>query len=154
MAGIGTFPTIRNVLYSGDNIQLFTAGAAITAGQVVAFATTGVSKTVHPAKKGTTGMPIGVALYTVASGDEVSVAMDGCMVYVANADDTTGIDAGDILEDNSNTVNGTVSAAALSETGAVAVVKYCVGYAVEDIAGAGTGVMKVMCHLFTAANTA
>jgi hypothetical protein len=31
MADIASFPTIRDVLVSGDNIKNFTAGAAITA---------------------------------------------------------------------------------------------------------------------------
>ncbi len=144
MADISTFPTIRNVLESGDNIGNYTAGAAIKAGQLVAFHGTGVSRTVHPAVKGTTGMPIGVALYGASSGAQVAVAEDGCKVYVANADGTTGIDAGDPLEDNDNAVGGTVSALALA--GALAM-RYCAGYAIDDIAGGGTGVMKVQPHI-------
>ncbi len=150
MADIGTFPTIRNVLETGENIISFTAGAAITAGQVVAFHGTGVSKTVHPAKKGTTVLPVGVALYSAASGAQVAVAIAGSVAYVANADDTTGIDAGDPLEDNDNAVGGTVSALALA--GALAM-RYCVGYALDDIAGAGTGRMLVQPHIVIDAAT-
>ncbi|KCZ71601.1 hypothetical protein ANME2D_02336 [Candidatus Methanoperedens nitroreducens] len=154
MADINAFPTIRHVLHSGDNIKNFKAGAAITAGMVVAFESSGVSRQVIPAVKGSTGMPIGVALYGVSSGDEVAVACRGCWVYVANADDTTGIDAGDALEDNDNAVKGTVSAAALVEAGAVAVVKYQIGIAIDDIAGGGTGLMEVAPGHLTAANNA
>lgn len=154
MTAITAFPTIRNVIEAGSNILTFKAGATVKAGQVVAFEATGVSRQVIPAVKGTTGQPIGVAVYGVSSGAQVAVAMDGCLVTVANADDTTGIDAGDPLEDNIAAVGGTVSAAALSEAGAVAVVKSLVGIALDDIAGGGTGVMKVMCGKITAANTA
>ncbi len=144
MADIGTFPTIRNVLVDGENIKSYTAGAAIKAGQVVAFHGTGVSKTVHPAVKGTTVQIVGVALYDVSSGDEVAVAGRGCRVYVANYDGTTGIDAGDALEDNDNAVGGTVGAFAL---GGALVIRYIAGYAVDDIAGAGTGIMEVNPHI-------
>lgn len=154
MADIVAFPTIRNVLAGGENIINLKAGADIKAGQVVAIHATGVSMTVHPAKKGTTGQPMGVALYSVSSGAQVAVACTGCIVYVANADDTTGIDAGDPLEDNANVVGGTVSALPLSAVGSVAVVKYCAGYALDDIAGGGTGRMLIMPSIVTAANTA
>lgn len=144
MADITAFPTLHDVLYDGDNIKDYTAGAAITAGQVVAIHGTGVTKTVHPAVKGTTGRPAGVALYTVASGEKVAVAGPGCRVYVANADDTTAIDAGDPLEDNDNAVGGTVSALALAGS---LVIRWCAGYADDDIAGGGTGVMTVFPHI-------
>jgi hypothetical protein len=58
---------------------------------------------------------------------------------VLNADDTTGIDAGDYLEMNDNAVGGTVSAAALTASGATATPHYCIGIALEDIAGGGSG---------------
>lgn len=154
MADISAFPTIRAVIESGNNIGNYTAGAAIKAGQVVSIHATGVSRTVHPSVKGTTGLPIGVALYGVANGEKLAVAEDGCKCYIANADDTTGLDAGDPVEDNDNAVGGTVSALALSETGAVAVAKYCVGFAIDDIAGGGTGVIKIKCGIITAVNTA
>ncbi len=154
MADISAFPTIRNVLVKGDNIQNYKAGATIVAGQVVAIHGTGVSRTVHPAIKGTTDAPCGVALYGAASGGYLAVAGKGCWVYVANADDTTVIDAGDYVEDNDNSVGGTVSTAARSDAGAVAVFKFCVGVAVDDIAGGGTGVVELICAPLTSANTA
>ena len=151
MADTDPFPTIRNVLESGDTLLNLTAGATIVAGQVVAFAATGVGKTVHPAVKGTTGQPIGVALYGASSGAQVAIAGPGCIVEVANADETV-IDTGDILEDNDNAVGGTVSTAALMIAGAVAVVQFQIGIAVEDIEANATGKMLVMPGLMTAAN--
>jgi hypothetical protein len=151
MTDISAFPAIRNVLYAGSNFQTFTATTAVKAGQVVAINATGVSDAVDMAVG--TGTPVGVALYDAAAGAKVSVAMDGCWVYVANADDSATIDAGDTLEMNDNAVGGTVNAAALTKSGAVAETFMAVGYAIDDIAASGTGRMKVMCHLATRANT-
>ena len=133
MADISAFPTIQQVLYSGDNLQCFTAGATIKAGQVVAIHGTGVNMTVHPAVAGTTEAPLGVAIFGAASGAVVTVACQGCIAYVANADDTTGIDAGHFVIVNDNAVGGTVSV--LVDTAST----YVVGIALDDIAGAGTG---------------
>ncbi len=141
MAGdIGAFPTMHDVLKSGDNIQSFIAGADWKAGMVVAFHGTGVSNTLHPAVKGTTTMIKGVALYDVTSGGRGAVACRGCRCKVANFHDTTAMDAGDPVEDNDNAVGGTVGAATLS--GGIAL-QYIAGYLEEDIAGDGTGVMEV-----------
>jgi hypothetical protein len=140
MADITAFPTIRNVLVDGENIKDYIAGATVLPGQVVAFAATGVDKTVHPAVKGTTGQPIGVAIYGASTGGRVAVACAGCRVYVANADDTTAVDTGDTLEVNDCAVGGTVSALALA--GALAM-RYYVGFADGDIAGGGTGIATV-----------
>jgi hypothetical protein len=153
MADTGTFPTIRNVLVAWDNIKQFTAGAALTAGMVVAFAATGVSRTVHPAIKGTTAMPVGVVLYDTASGANCAVACRGCWVYACNADETA-IDAGDPLEDNDNAIGGTVSTAAIVDAGVVAVVKFQVGFAIDDIAANATGVIEVAPGHITSANNA
>lgn len=154
MGDVGTFPTIRNVLVSGDNIQSYTAGAAITAGQVVAFHGTGVSQTVHPAVKGTTDSIVGVAIYGASSGAKVAVAGPGCRVYCANALDDTAIDAGDYLEDNDNAIGGTVSVAARLDAGVVAVLKFCVGVAEDDIAASGTGIVRLICGPITSVNNA
>lgn len=155
MADISTFPTITNdALYVGDNIQSFTCGADIKVGMVVAFHGTGVSRTLHPAVKGTTGTIFGVALGNADSGDKVAVAGRGCIVEVANADASTGIDAGDPCEDNDNAVGGTVSAATLVDAGVVAVVKIIAGFAVDDIAGGATGLMEVAPQYLTSANNA
>ncbi len=152
MADIAAFTSIRNVLHSGDNIQNYIAGADIKAGQVVAIHGTGVSMTVHPAVKGTTAMPAGVALHDAASGDNVAVAGPDCIVYVANADDTTAIDAGHEVEDNDNAVGGTVSEIAANSGAATASYVYIVGTTVDDIAGAGTGRIRLICSKGTLPN--
>jgi len=132
MTDITAFPTLHRVLWSGNNIIPMTASGAITAGMVVAIDATGVSMTVRAAVAESGEMPIGVALYTVADGAEVAVCTIGCVCYVANADDTTGIDAGDILTTNDCAVGGTVIAAGAGT-------KNNVGIALDDIAGSGTG---------------
>lgn len=156
MADIAAFPTIRNVLYSGKNIHKFIATTAVTAGQVVAFAGTGVSGAVIPAIKGTTGQPIGVALYGKAAGELVTVACNGCVCYVANAESDVDIDAGHVLEDNDNaTVPGCVSMEGVLGGGvAVGVAHYTVGIAIDDITRSLTGRMLVKCGMTTQPQTA
>lgn len=155
MAGdIAAFPTITDVLVSGDNIQSYIAGADWKAGMVLAFHGTGVSRTLHPAVKGTTTTIKGVALYDVSSGDEGAVACRGCRCKVANFHDTTAIDAGDPAEDNDNAVGGTVGAAALTVSGVVAVIQYIAGTFDEDVAGDGTGILDVAPSIMTAVNDA
>ena len=158
MVDLATFPTIRNVLCEGDNIVSFVSAGTIKAGMVVAFAATGVSMSVNPAVKSTTGQPIGVALNDATSGQYVAVAMNGCICNVVNADDTTDIDAGDIVEDNDNAIGGTVSTVSLMDAGVVLVLKYQVGI-MPDIntaatVGGGISRMLVQCGTFTAANNA
>lgn len=146
MADISAFPTIKKVLDGNEHAITFTAGAAIKAGQIVGFNATGVSGTVEPMVAGAGEHPIGVALGDAASGKPVSVAVIGAIVVVANADDTTAIDAGDWLETNDNAVKGTVSAVNIAASGsAIATVHWTViGKALDDIAGGGTGRMMVI----------
>ncbi|MCK5616139.1 DUF2190 family protein [Candidatus Pacearchaeota archaeon] len=108
----------------------------------VGFAATGVSNAVVPMDATGGEQCIGVAVYDVEAGDKGAVAMDGNIVVVANADDTTAIDAGDYVELNDNAVQGTVSALALEVYTAN---HYVLGVALEDIAGAGTGEILVQC---------
>lgn len=111
MVDITAFPTIRNVLYSGDNIQSFLAGDTIKAGMVVCFHATGVAYGCIPCIAGAGTIPIGVALYDAASGAYVAVAMAGCVCYVAKTDITGAvvIDAGDYCIPDDNAVGGCVS---------------------------------------------
>jgi hypothetical protein len=136
MADISAFPTIRNVLVAGDNIQQFTASGAIKAGHVVAFNSTGVDLTVQAAVVGTTLGVAGVALYDAADGAEVAVAMDGCIVYVVNGLDGTNWDAGTYVKVYGTTTTGTVVAAAL--TGGVAPLDV-VGLAIETNTATSAG---------------
>lgn len=82
------------------------AGEALLAGDVVAFAATGVAWTVLKHKAGTTVCPIGVALYSVASGDKVAIASVGSIVKVKNGYDTA-LEAGDMIM-GSATIYGNV----------------------------------------------
>jgi len=145
MADIGTFPTIRNVLVYGDNITTFTATTAVKAGQVVAINATGVSNAVDPCVNTSGCQPVGVALYGAAAGALVAVAGTGCVVTIANADDTATFDAGDVLEGNDNTVGGTVSVSSVAASGGATATAhpFVVGYAEEDIAASGTGRMRI-----------
>lgn len=146
MGDISAFPTIRNVLWSGNNIVKMTATTAVKAGQVVGINATGVSGAVDKAVAAAGEMPIGVALYDAAAGAEVAVATVGCIVYVANDSDNTAIDAGSWLETNDNAVGGTVNAVAVAAiAGAVGTAHYgVIGVAIDDIAVSGTGRMLIL----------
>jgi len=154
MADITAFPTIYQVVSQGHhNARDVIAGATIKAGQVVAYARTGVSNTVHPAVKGTTGGLAGVAAYDMASGDKGTIYTNGAICYLANADDGTALDAGDLLEHNDNAVGGTVSAVVAAATTAAGQALYndIIGYALDDIAGGATG--RVMIQMQTSRQT-
>jgi hypothetical protein len=109
MADIGTFPTISNVLWNGDNVITLTATNAVTAGMVVEIDATGVSGAVNAAVAESGSRPVGVAITSAGAGGKVAVATYGCVVYVANADDTATMDAGTYVITNDNAVKGTVS---------------------------------------------
>lgn len=146
MADISAFPAIQHVvIHELGLIRTFTFTEAASAGMAVGFAATGVSNAVVPMDATAGEQPIGVAVYDVAIGAKGAVAMNGNVVVVANADDTTAIDAGDHVALNDNAVQGTVSTAALGiQTADV----YYLGIALEDIAGAGTGEVLVGVGVF------
>lgn len=143
MADIGTFPTIRNVLVSGDNIKSYTATEAVKAGQVVGHAATGVSEAVVPMDKTSGETAVGVALYDAAAGAQVAVAGPGCEAYVANADSSNNIDAGTWLGQDDNTVKGTVSAGVAANDR--------IGIARSNSAGGDTFIMLVQPVAYIAA---
>jgi len=114
-----------NVLWTGSNVHNFKAGEAITRGMVVAIHGTGIGWTVHPALLGTTTVPIGVALQSVASGARVAVAGLGCIEYVQQETDGTDLDAGTrVVQTNSAGFIG-------AEAGADEV-EYMVGVLLEE----------------------
>lgn len=134
MSDISTFPTIQNVLYSGDNIIELIAEEAITKGNVVGFAAT--SKSVIP----TTAEEdmIGVAVETQATvGGKIRIALTGCICYVANSDSQTDIDAGAYLK--SGVLDGTVTAFTVTHSD----VYTMIGIAVDDILQDATGLMLI-----------
>lgn len=145
MADITTFPSIQDVLVFGDNVREFTATEAITQGQVVGFAATGVSDAVVPMDATSGETAVGVAIETAAIGAMVKVAMIGCVVKMANADDTTAIDAGSYVEQNDNAVMGTVNAVDVADiVGAVGTGHYgVIGIAEADIAGGASGNVRI-----------
>ena len=136
MADISTFPTITDVVSHMGLSRTFTFTEAASAGQVVGFAATGISNAVVPMDATAGEQCIGVAIYDVAIGDKGAVAMNGSVVKMANADDTSAIDAGDVVELNDNAVQGTVSALTLTQYTAN---HYTMGIALEDIAGGASG---------------
>lgn len=119
-------------------VGTYTAASAILSGQIVAFAASGVSRTVAPATS-SLGSPAGVAAHSAAAGESVTVYGNGCEVKVElSADDGTA-DAGDWLGVS------TVAGMAIVQDGAIAahttegVGLFPIGQAQEDIAaGAAT----------------
>ncbi len=157
MADISAFPTIPQIVECLGATSTFTATAAITQGQVVAFSATGVDDNVVASVAESGGRPIGVAITSQATaGGKVSVAMLGSVVRVAVADDTTGIDAGNLVETNDCAVKGTVSEVTESATGGATVTTHpqVVGVALEDIAGGSYGRILVLAPAYAVqANT-
>ena len=156
MSDISTFPTITHVCDQGyRNCKAYKVGAtAVKAGMAVAFAATGVADVIVPALKGTTGSIVGVAAYDAAIGAWVNVYENGAVVYVANADGTAGIEAGDLVEHNDNSVGGTVSTkvqATTPVTGAT-LINDILGYAIDAIAGGGTGRVKIAIQTYQGAS--
>ena len=136
MADISAFATGTPIEEIAVLTRTFTASAAITAGQVVCINATGVSNTVEASVAGAGSQPIGLALTSAAANAKVNVMILG-IGNVVNADDTTGIDAGDLLVCNDNAVKGTVVASLA--VGTQATPQQVIGVAIEDIAGGSYG---------------
>lgn len=135
MTDITTFPTIQNVLYSGDNVVEMIAEEAVTKGNAVGINAT--TKAVMPVTTDEEG--IGVALTTQATvNGKVLVALSGCICYVANSTDSTAIDAGAYL--TAGSLDGTVTAF----TAGTETVVEMLGTAIDDIAADGTGLMIIL----------
>ena len=108
MADISTFPAIQDVLVSGNNIREYTATEAITKGQVVGFAATGVADAVVPMDATAEENTAGVAITTATIGMIVKVAGPGCIVKVANESTSVAIEAGEYVQQSAVAVKGTV----------------------------------------------
>ena len=150
MTDISAFPTLPSandseLISDGGPILTFTASGTILVGQAVCYAATGVSKTVLASIAGANTKPVGVALDNATKGEYVAVAMAGCVVEMANADDTATIDAGHWVECNDNAVGGTINEIDFTASGATVTIKdQTIGMALDDIAASGTGRVLVM----------
>ena len=146
MADTSAWPSMSNIVLDAGLTFTFTAGADIKAGQVVAFAGTGVSRTVQPAVAGTTGPVAGVACDTVDSGDAVTVCYCGIVKVVEGTGNA--IDAGDYVMDDDCAIVGCVKGAVVTAT------SYgVVGQAIDDIAANGSGYIRVCPTLVAKAAT-
>ncbi len=117
----------------------FKAASAILAGQIVAFAATGVSRTVAPATS-SLGAPIGVAAHSQATaGGDVTVLMQGCVCKIMlSADDGTA-DAGDWIGVSTVAGTGIVRDPAIQAHDTIVGLQNAIGLALDDIAaGAAT----------------
>lgn len=150
MADISAFPTLPAVhdsemLSDAGGILTFTASGTIKVGQGVCYAASGASMTVLASVAGEGTGPIGVALDNVTDGEVVAVAMPGCVVEMANADDTTAIDARDWVELNDNAVAGTINTVDLTASGTTTTAHpHVIGIALEDIPGGASGWVLIM----------
>jgi len=121
-------------------VMTFKAASAILAGQIVAFAANGVSRTVAPATS-SLGQVVGVALHSQATvGGDVSVAMDGSVVKIMLSTDNGTADAGDWIGVSTVPGCGTVRDPAIHAHDIVVGLGMAVGYAIEDIAAGGNTV--------------
>ncbi len=140
MSDISTFPTIVDgVIHNDGPTWTFTAGEALTAGQVVGFLSAGTSNSVVAMDVELGETPIGVVIFDAASGDKCTVALNGSICTLVNADDTTVIDAGDAAISNNNAVKGTVSPGGGTQGIPATGDLWIIGTALADIAGSATG---------------
>jgi hypothetical protein len=103
-----------------------------------------VDYTVWPAILGTTLVPIGIALHTVANGAVCAVAGLGCIAYCQQETDGTDADAGsEVVQTDSAGFVGAAAGAAAEE--------YLVGVRLEASVGAGDTYERilVLCGLMT-----
>lgn len=121
-------------------VKTYKAASAILAGQIVAFAASGVSETVAPATS-SLGSPVGVALYSQATtGGYVAVAGDGSELKVMLSTDDGTVDAGHWVTVSTIAGMAIVMDPALQSSAAEAAGLFPIGQAVEDIAAGAANV--------------
>jgi hypothetical protein len=135
------FPTTQYpILISGNNVQSFKTGAAITAGQVVSIVgADGVTMTVIPCVAEAGCCPVGVAIENAATSSVVPVAMIGCIARVSNAYSDTDIDCGHLVTMDDCAIGGTVVEVAGGTT-----TEEVVGALVEDSTAASLGLEAIL----------
>lgn len=144
MTDITTYPTIVDGIIhnAGPTWGIIIANGSISAGQVVGFLSgSGTTNRVTSMKNAAAETILGVAINNASNGERVTVALPGCIVTVANADDTTGIPAGRYVQTDDAAVGGAVKIASLVAGGANSVTagENIVGLALENLIGGGTG---------------
>ena len=120
-------------------VGTYKAASAILAGQIVAYAASGASRTVAPATS-SLGSPLGVAAFSQATvGGEVTVYGDGCEVLVMMSTDAETADAGDWVGVSTIAGMATVQDGAIAAHTTEGVGLFPIGQVQEDIAaGAAT----------------
>ena len=126
---VGFDPKPRRIGVAGT----YTAGSVILAGQIVAFATSGGSRTVAPATS-SLGSPVGVAAYGAATGESFLVYGNGSEVKVELSDDAGTADAGDWLGVSTVAGCATVQDGAIAGHGTEGTGLFPIGQCQEDIA--------------------
>jgi hypothetical protein len=148
MADISAFPSITNVVVVEGHTKTYTGAGSvdIKPGMVVDYDSTGVSNTAQASLAVANDYPVGVAITNsdVSASETFTVMLDG-IANLANADDTTAIDAGEWVMTNDNAVGGTVSVASIagSATTLAIIQANVVGQALADIAGGGYGEVRI-----------
>jgi hypothetical protein len=122
-----------------ENVRTFKAASTIYAGQIVAFADSGVSDTVAPATS-SLGSPAGVALYSASTGAYVAVAGSGSELKVMLSTDNGTADAGDWLGVSTIAGCAVVQDGAIAAHNSEATGLFPVGQALEDIAAGASNV--------------
>lgn len=140
MADIAAFTSPSHLVKGIGVFRSFTATTAVKAGQVVCFHGTGVDWSVIPSIAGSGTYPIGVAVTNADAGKAVDVALNGSIVKVVNADDGTGIEAGEWVKCDDNAVGGTVKVCVYS--GGIAA-QGVIGHSMEAIAANSSGFILV-----------
>lgn len=138
MADIAAFPTLHDVLVTGNNLQGYTAGEDMKAGQVVGFDISETTELIIAMHAVAGENAIGVLIFDVLQGDLGTVAEIGCVVNMVNADDAADIHAGADVIQHANAVGGTVSEYAGSGAGQI------VGQAREFNTGGAAGIAKAV----------
>jgi hypothetical protein len=146
MAAISAFPDLKGKVIQGvyaDDLT-FTAKSAVLAGQVVTFDGTDKEQVIPTTATNAT-VPVGVAISDAGAGEFITVRVTG-IAYVANGDASTAIDPGAGL--TPYTYAGAVIAGGTGSATA-----YIVGYAIDTIAGGGTGRVRIAPGIVTKAAT-
>lgn len=120
------------VIKEGDNVHTYEANESVSQGQLLKFDTDDSGRTVEPSDTDGEGNLAGFALYDASSGEQVAVAMTGCVVRATSG--TGSVSSGDEVASHGGTgEEGEVDTAASGD--------YTIGTALEDDAGTNDDVI-------------